>query len=123
MTQRTLNLPLAITATVVLTVCGVLAFANQGSVLYEDSATGRSVPKKTAAGYLATADGGVVAVLNSAKPTAVNQALRSITPGTAATAGFVSDPAATTTTPGVVRLDPNTPQPDGIAAPGNGGMC
>jgi hypothetical protein len=32
-------------------------------------------------------------------------------------------PAATTTAAGVVKLDPNSPQPDGVAAPGNGGMA
>ena len=78
--------------------------AQVGAALYKNPATGRSYPQQISAGYLATADGGVVNVTNSPAPTAVGQALRSITTGTAATAGFVADPAATTTAAGVVQL-------------------
>jgi hypothetical protein len=88
------TLGLAIGATVVWGV---------GAAVTVDPSTGKTYPQQVNAGYIATADGGVVAVLNSAKPTAVGQALRSTTTGTAATAGFVNDPAATTTAAGVVR--------------------
>ena len=62
-----------------------------GSVLYENPSTMRSFPKKTEAGYLATADGGVVNVMSSPAPTAVGQALRimNLSP---LQAGFVAEP-------------------------------
>ena len=96
--------PLRITiATVAVALCagGVMAAVQGYSYIYGNGYTN---PATTLAGYLATADGGVVAVLNSPAPTAANQALRSITTGTNATAGFVNDPVATTTAAGVVRI-------------------
>ena len=78
MKQRPFSLPLAITA--VLAIGGGIAFG-LGSVLYEDPSTMRSIPKKTAAGYLATADGGVVNVMSAPAPTAVGQVFRITTPG------------------------------------------
>ena len=76
MKQQTFSLPLAIVAVLGLAICAGLAYAGLGSVLYEDPSTMRSIPKKTAAGFLATADGGVVNVMNSPAPTAVGQALQ-----------------------------------------------
>ena len=66
--------------------------AQVGAALYKNPATGRSFPQQISAGYLATRDGGVVNVMNSPAPTAVGQAIRSITTGTNASAGFVNDP-------------------------------
>ena len=122
MTKRN-RVPLAILATSILVVvCGIV-IADVGPVLYQDNDTGQSYPEETRAGYLATADGGVVTVLNSPAPTALGQTWRSTTTGRNATMAIQSDPAATTTAAGVVRLDPNDPLPDGIASPGSGGMC
>ncbi|HJX63665.1 MAG TPA: hypothetical protein VJ860_06895, partial [Polyangia bacterium] len=66
--------------------------AQVGAALYKNSATGRSYPQQISAGYLATADGGVVNVMGSPAPTAVGQALRSTTTGTKASASWTSDP-------------------------------
>ena len=106
MKQRTINLLLAIVATLGLAVCAGLVYG-LGSVLYEDPSTMRSIPKKTAAGYIATADGGVVNVMSGPAPTAVGQALRTTSIGTGtnqSVAAFTSDPVATTTGKGVVQL-------------------
>ena len=106
MKQRTINLLLAIVATLGLAVCAGLV-SGLGSVLYEDPSTMRSIPKKTAAGYIATADGGVVNVMSGPAPTAVGQALRTTSIGTGtnqSVAAFTSDPVATTTGKGVVQL-------------------
>jgi len=66
--------------------------AQVGAVLYKNPATGQAFPQQISAGYLATADGGTVNVMNSPAPTAVGQALRSTTTGTAASASWTSDP-------------------------------
>ena len=66
--------------------------AQVGAALYKNPATGRSYPQQISAGYLATADGGVVNVMGSPAPTAVGQALRITTPGSNASASWTSDP-------------------------------
>ena len=68
-----------------ITILGAsLAFAAAGPALFEDNNTGKSYPNKTTAGYLATADGGVVATLGSPKPTGAGQILSTTAAGTAA---------------------------------------
>ena len=115
--------PLRITlATVAVALCAGMATAAVTGISYLYG-NGYTAPSTTLAGYLATADGGVVTVLNSPAPTALGQTWRSTTTGRNATMEIQSDPAATTTAAGVVRLDPNDPLPDGIASPGSGGMC
>jgi hypothetical protein len=57
-----------------------------GSAVTLDPSTGKTYPQQISAGYLATADGGVVAVLNSPAPTATGQTLCSKTTGHNATA-------------------------------------
>jgi hypothetical protein len=115
--------PLRITlATVAVALCAglVLAAPIGYSYLYGNGYTN---PNTTLAGYLATADGGVVTVLGSPKPTAVGQALRSTTTGTAMTAGFVSDPAATTTAAGVSQFDTALPKINGVPRAGSSGRA
>jgi len=46
-----------------------------GSAVTLDPSTGKTYPQQVSAGYLATADGGVVAVLNSPAPTAAGEGL------------------------------------------------
>ena len=86
--------------------------AQVGAVLYKNSATGRSYPQQISAGYLATADGGVVNVMSGPAPTAVGRALRTTSIGTGTNqtvAAFTTDPAATTTGAGVDQLSTATP--------------
>ena len=66
---------------VLICVAAPWVWAGLGSVLYEDPSTMRSLPKKTSAGFIATADGGVVNVMASPAPTAAYQALRVTTLG------------------------------------------
>ena len=73
-------------ATAALVLGAARVGANSGHVMYVDSNTGESFPQETRSGYIATADGGVVAVLGSPAPTATGQTLCTTTAGYSATA-------------------------------------
>ena len=75
MTKRKINLSLALAATVGLAIGGSLALGGLGSVLYEDTTTGRSFPWKISAGYSQAGDA-AVNVMNSPAPTALGQVQR-----------------------------------------------
>ena len=95
---------LALVATLGLALTAGLVFGGLGSPVFLNSATNKTFPQQISAGYLATADGGVVNVMASSAPTATGQSLRSTTTGTNATASWQSDTAATTTAAGVVLI-------------------
>jgi hypothetical protein len=65
-----------------------------GSAVTLDPSTGKTYPQQVSAGYLATADGGVVNVLNSPAPTAVGQALLIKSIGPSASANWATIPGA-----------------------------
>lgn len=97
--------------------------AQVGAVLYKNPATGQAFPQQISAGYLATADGGVVNVMNSPAPIAVGRALRTTSIGTGTNqtvAAFTTDPAATTTGAGVVQFDTTLPLANGVPSAGSG---
>ena len=67
--------------------------AGRGSILYQDSDTGRSFPQQIAACYQATRDAGTVNSCTSAPPTAVGQVFRITVPGVNAEGRYETLPA------------------------------
>ena len=81
-------------ATFALVLTAGATWAAVEGIVYTYSSTHRTNPEQIVAGYLATADGGVVNVMNSPAPTAVGQALLTKSIGPSASANWATIPGA-----------------------------